>query len=130
MPGMTQKLVAQMQGRLRHRESELYEDLRRELARPDDGQQLAGEALDTGDATYAALLRELDEAEIGRDLNELRAVGAALRRIRVGRYGLCVDCERPIDFEHLQAQPAAARCMECQRSYERHHLGAGSGARH
>lgn len=117
MPGMTQQLVSQMQGRLRHRESELYEDLRRELGRQDDDPQLAG------DASYAALLRELDEAEIGRDLKELRAVGAALRRIREGSYGFCVDCERPIDFERLQAQPAAARCMECQRSYETHHLG-------
>jgi RNA polymerase-binding transcription factor DksA len=43
------------------------------------------------------------------------------RRIDRGSYGTCLDCGGDIDHERLLAQPAALRCLECQRMHERTH---------
>ena len=35
-------------------------------------------------------------------------------RKKVGKYGICVDCEGEIPSQRLQAQPNAIRCVSCQ----------------
>ncbi|MBL8318790.1 MAG: TraR/DksA C4-type zinc finger protein [Burkholderiaceae bacterium] len=45
-------------------------------------------------------------------------VTQALERAERGRYGLCVCCNRPIDFQRLLVHPAAARCWPCQQAAE------------
>jgi DnaK suppressor protein len=57
-------------------------------------------------------------AEIERDLGELREVQAALKRLDEGRWGLCQDCDEPIDPRRLAVQPAATRCARCQAARE------------
>jgi DnaK suppressor protein len=54
---------------------------------------------------------------------EVRAteVEDALRRLRRGTYGICVDCGRPIAKGRLEVLPEAARCIACQRREERLH---------
>jgi DnaK suppressor protein len=37
----------------------------------------------------------------------------AIERIDQGRYGICEDCELPIETERLEALPQATRCKEC-----------------
>jgi len=49
----------------------------------------------------------------------LHQVNAALRRLELGTYGLCVECNRPIDTARLKAIPYAELCMDCQRKRER-----------
>jgi DnaK suppressor protein len=61
---------------------------------------------------------EVAEAETQRDIDELDAVQAARLRMNAGLYGQCVDCEEPIAFARLQAQPAAMRCAKCQTGHE------------
>ena len=60
----------------------------------------------------------LRDAVVQRDRNELADVRAALARLRDGTYGICIDCEQPIDLSRLTAIPAAARCMACQTQFE------------
>jgi DnaK suppressor protein len=52
-----------------------------------------------------------------RDHNQLliEAVDAALARIDAGTYGTCTSCGQPIAKERLEALPAAAHCIECQK---------------
>lgn len=49
----------------------------------------------------------------------LKQVNSALRRLGNGTYGLCVECNKPIDTARLKAIPYAELCMDCQRKRER-----------
>lgn len=63
--------------------------------------------------------RELLFATRGRLVERLTRLGAALERVRAGRYGLCEECEEPIAPARLSALPEAATCVLCQDRRER-----------
>lgn len=42
----------------------------------------------------------------------------ALSRIEQGKYGICADCDKPIENERLVLQPVATRCISCQSKAE------------
>jgi DnaK suppressor protein len=105
-------------------EGEIREDARR--LREQSTPEIAGSAPDQGDLSLADLIADLDNAELTRDMQELREVEAALRRIDDQTYGACADCGRDIVLERLRAQPAATRCIDCQRMHERTHAAPGA----
>lgn len=50
----------------------------------------------------------------GRRRAEMHArIGAALRRIDAGDYGICRSCEEPIDPRRLAFDPTVLLCVEC-----------------
>ena len=51
--------------------------------------------------------------------NLLKQVKTALKRFENGTYGLCVECNKPIDTARLKAIPYAELCIDCQRRRER-----------
>ena len=80
--------------------------------------------MDSGDAAVADQIADLDTAELERDLRdlrELRELEAAQARIDAGSFGKCIDCQEDIEYFRLRAQPAAARCVACQRIHESTH---------
>jgi len=99
----------------------LAEELRSdaERAREETYGALAGPVTDEADAAVADLLSDIDNAELSRDLAELRALEAANARLANGTYGRCVDCDADIGFARLKAQPGALRCVDCQRVHEK-----------
>ncbi|WP_299504144.1 TraR/DksA C4-type zinc finger protein [Cypionkella sp.] len=63
-----------------------------------------------------AIEREGDEVleSIGNaGLLEIRRIEAALARIELGDYGLCVTCGGPIEPERLDALPDTPFCRNC-----------------
>ena len=48
----------------------------------------------------------------------LKRIELALKRIDSGEYGCCLQCEEPITFARLQAQPFADLCLDCQSASE------------
>jgi DnaK suppressor protein len=113
--------IIQLARAIEERRSALGVEIRREVARAREEQfgALAGATADTADQSIADLIVDVDQAEVTRDLGELRELEAAERRIVDGRYGVCVDCGADIPFERLRAQPAAARCVRCQQRHEK-----------
>ncbi len=100
-------------------------ELRREL-----------EAVAEAGAESAAVV-ELDQSKVGRlsrmDAMQaqamakaseerraalLRGIDAALRRVEDGSYGLCRDCEEPIDPRRLEFDPTVLRCVDCAAKFE------------
>ncbi len=94
--------------------------LRKEIAavrrqREDDG---AREVFDRKDEADARAQLAIDDAEVERDMAELREVRLALHRIADGSYGVCESCGEEIAVERLLAEPEAARCIACQEQSE------------
>jgi RNA polymerase-binding transcription factor DksA len=96
---------------------ELREDIER--VREDSFESLAGPAPDRGDESVATLIADLDHADVGRDLTELRGLEAARARMTDGSYGVCASCGGDIGFERLRANPVAVRCIACQSLHEK-----------
>ena len=43
----------------------------------------------------------------------------ALSRIKIGKYGLCEDCDKMIDMDRLTVYPEATLCAKCQAKREK-----------
>ena len=113
----TQELHKAIERRLAELRAELQDDASK--VRGDRVADLAGDARDSGDESVAMLIADLDRADLGRDLSELRALEAARQRIADGSYGVCVDCGGDIGYERLQVNPAALRDIRCQEQHEK-----------
>ena len=113
----------ELKATMRNRSSQLREEIRQTLLRSDSEQyvQIANEVRDLEDDSFADLMVDVNLAEIDRDLDELRAIEAAMLRVADGSYGRCEQCGTPIEFRRLQLTPFASRCFDCQASYERTH---------
>ncbi len=68
------------------------------------------------DSSEAAL--ELESEEVSEELDreartELTQIYRALDCIKLGTYGLCVECQNPIPIKRLEALPFTQLCMNC-----------------
>lgn len=62
--------------------------------------------------------REIQTNSIDMDARLLRQVKAALKRMRDGDYGICIDCDEPMTPKRLLAIPWAERCVGCQEKID------------
>jgi DnaK suppressor protein len=122
---LTPKQTEQLRGRVEKRRAQLVVELREDAARARDEPYAAhaGPAPDSGDESVATLIADLEQADLTRDLDELRAMEAAWQRLKDGSYGICVDCGGDIGYARLKAFPAAARCVSCQERHEKTYGG-------
>lgn len=58
------------------------------------------------------------QASVQRRELTLRNIEAALKRLDDGDYGLCRDCEEPINPKRLEFDPTALRCIDCESERE------------
>lgn len=128
MANLSSEQLAYLKQLLDKREQELRADLHREVNEKDEYLDVATEAPDPGDSSFANLSVDLGNAAVTRDLTELRAVEAARTRMESGVYGDCVNCETEIPYERLKVQPTAERCAPCQEMYEKTHVDTLRGA--
>jgi DnaK suppressor protein len=85
--------------------------------------ELAGTVHDAGDDSVADLLVDVNLKGMDRDGRELVAIGAALDRMARKTYDVCMDCGADIGYARLEAQPAAARCIDCEKRHEQRYAG-------
>jgi RNA polymerase-binding transcription factor DksA len=128
MTDLTNEQLDALKKLLQKRERALRDDIQREVSLQEDYAQVASEAPDPGDASFADLSVDLGNAAVTRDLTELRAVQTAYVRLENGSYGECIECGYAIPFERLKVQPIAERCAPCQNMYEKTHVDAMKGA--
>ena len=128
MASLTQGQITGLQRRLQQRSAELRAEIREELLAADDERyaDLAGRVHDSGEESVADLLADLDIARIDRQVTEIYGIEAALRRIDMGLYGVCRDCDGDIGFKRLQSQPVAERCVACQEQHEKAYAHEGT----
>lgn len=123
MATLTRTQLDELRGLLEQRGRTLRDDIRRELQASDEESysDLAGRVHDSGEASVADLLADMNIAMIDRQVQDLRRVEAALRRMDMGIYGECDECGCEIGYERLRSYPTAKRCVECQALYEHTH---------
>lgn len=110
-------LKRQIETRRAALQAEVHADA--DKARGESYAELSGGVADEGDESVADLMADIDNAELSRDLTELRALEAALERMADGSYGSCTDCGQDIGYERLKVEPPALRCIDCQRVHEK-----------
>lgn len=118
--GLSAGRISKIRKRLTDRARELRLDIQRELRKYDDESyhRLAERVADSGDQAWSDLLSDVNLAEVTRDVGETREIDRALERLAEGSYGICVGCGERIDPERLDVNPAAVRCLDCQRDFE------------
>lgn len=111
--------AAQVRTTLQARERSLRADVEtaRQQGRSDPA-SVAREVRDREEEADAQVTTGINDAEIERDVAELREIGEALQRLDAGRYGQCKDCDELIDPRRLAAEPFAVRCTRCQGARE------------
>jgi DnaK suppressor protein len=65
-------------------------------------------------------IQQQNMAQATRQAAEMRMKQAdsALRRIGIGEYGLCLECEDDVGYARLKARPEALLCVACQETRE------------
>jgi DnaK suppressor protein len=108
---LTQQQTQELQKTIEQRRHSLMQELREDLqrVRSDNLEELAGAAPDAGDESVATLIGDLHRADLDRDVTELEGLGE-------------------IAIERLRVNPAAVRCVECQRVHEKTHSGTASSS--
>lgn len=65
-----------------------------------------------------------------REVLYLKKVEEALERIEEGTFGLCTECEEPIELKRLEARPTATHCVSCKEEQERREIHTAAGREH
>lgn len=105
---MTSAKTAQFQDILEVRKRELKELLSNREAIEIDS------SADMLDQIQHATERDLAIGNLERESARLRDVQGALRRVHLGTFGTCLDCEEEISLKRLIAVPWTATCLACQ----------------
>jgi DnaK suppressor protein len=79
----------------------------------------------SGDAGADGTLDSVDEASVNynkeywyslsdTDRRLIRLIDSAIRRIKEGKFGECMNCGEKIEIRRLEAVPWARHCVDCQ----------------
>jgi RNA polymerase-binding transcription factor len=117
---VTQKQIESLMVVLDRRERELRARIADERARTDadDYSQLEGIVADEADRAFVETSVDIETGMVEHQLRELAEIDAARQRMAQGSFGVCVDCEGPIEYARLRIHPPAVRCAECQMLHE------------
>lgn len=119
----------QLELALKSRYQQLIDEVRQELGQ--DGERHFADfaeagGSDQGDESVADALADIAAARADRQVNEMREIEAARKRMKQGEYGICLDCDEAMIFERLLAYPTALRCVRCQQVHEKIHASEGT----
>jgi len=113
-----QMFVENMEQSLLAQKAEIVENLItsnnefREIVEGMDPKDLADVASDDID-------RRMIEAIGSQELKRLKLIDSAITRIKQGKYGYCMKCNKRIPKDRLEAIPYALMCIECKSKEER-----------
>lgn len=111
-----ERLREMLEGKRRDLESALERQLGQRVG--EDVLAAVDEAIEVGDRAVLLHGRDIDLRLLEIRRGEVRQIDEALVRLRRGDYGLCEDCEAPIEDQRLEILPFATLCVECKRRRE------------
>ncbi len=79
---------------------------------------VSGHALHMADVATDMYDREFSLGLASYDRELLYQIEGALQRISENKFGLCVECSKPIPVVRLKALPYTETCLKCQEKLE------------
>ncbi len=79
------------------------------------------------DRIQNATEREITIGGLERNYNGLRDVKAALCRVDMDTFGICLDCDQEISLKRLTAVPWTPSCIACQEAADQSRKTTRSG---
>jgi RNA polymerase-binding protein DksA len=113
-----QDFIAKMEEALNAQRAEIVENL---IASSEDFREIM-EGMDSKDVVDIAsddIDRKMIEVIGSQELKRLKLIESALTRIKQGKYGHCIKCNKRIPQDRLIAIPYALMCIECKSEEER-----------
>lgn len=84
----------------------------------EDGSSPDSKIKDSADEASSMTMQMLQDAISNTSLTGLKAIDAAIAKIKNGTYGKCEDCLAQISEKRLEFFPSAIRCINCQQKLE------------
>ena len=97
------------------------DELMKSIARTEEAGRQADEdtTVDLADKAANSYTKEFLFGQTNTDRAILRLVDEALQRIKVNRFGSCVECGGELQLKRLEAVPWARHCFSCQEKQEK-----------
>ena len=74
---------------------------------------------DDGDVAEGSIENEIKLTLTGIQKKNISDLEEALSRLKIGNYGTCQECEKPISEKRLLAKPESIFCIKCQEKREK-----------
>jgi DnaK suppressor protein len=96
------------------------EELLKTIARTEEEGRTADDdpTVDLADKAANSYTKEFLFDQTSTDRSILQLVDEALRRIKDGKFGACMQCEEELQLKRLEAVPWARHCVACQEKHE------------
>ena|SRR5579871_2590214 len=109
---MTEKEIASLRDLLEAGQADLVQRLaNREVIAVDSSAEMLDQVQHAAERDVAVGTMELES-------DRLREVRAALNRMDLGLFGICLDCQEEINLKRLAAVPSAPLCIVCRKAAE------------
>lgn len=125
MAKISKKLIQELKFKLKEEKRSLEDELEKfaKQSKEHKGDWKTNFPLFDGEVGGAALESGADEIEeystllpMERNLeNRLKDINLALKKMKIGKYGICEKCGNLIDIERLKVYPEARQCSRCKK---------------
>jgi len=105
-----------MQSMLERKKTLLVLESNRSLEKMTETEPSRGDAMDIAGMNTE---KEMNIAMRLRSSQEIKLIDKAIDKMRRGIYGVCEECEEPIEAKRLKAKPYVLYCLECQEEMEK-----------
>lgn len=114
---MKKKDLERFSQRLRDEKARILSNVTR--AKTDDLTLSHDDLADEVDLASSDLNQSLSLRLRDRERLLLQKIEEALEKVENGTFGICEDCEEPIEPKRLEARPVATLCIKCKETQER-----------
>ncbi|MGD9019885.1 MAG: TraR/DksA C4-type zinc finger protein [Desulfuromonadales bacterium] len=114
-PYMSQQQLSYFKNKLLHWRNELSSNLERAVQLTSAGAENAADWVDTASQQTQA---ELSRVNCEHSLHIMQEIDDALKRIKLGTYGFCIETGEEIGIRRLVAMPIAKYTIEAQEAQE------------
>ncbi len=78
-------------------------------------QEESADRSESAESTAVDVEKNIHDARLNLIQGARLEIRKALAKVRIGTYGICEVCKKPIDLARLKAFPQATKCFDCAK---------------